>query len=384
MEDFNNDFILGEDEINNLFDDEYTGVGDKDTPDDNKETKQDDKETDTAEEVDVDNLFTEPSESVGSEDNQEKEDADSTKDNGTSPSNSIYSSIAKDLKEDGIFLDLDDETISSIQDAEGFYKAIEAQIQAKMDSRNKRIDDALNYDIEPSEIKKFENAISYLDSITEEAISDEGEEGEKLRKTLIYQDFINRGFSKERAKREMEKSFSAGTDIDDAKDALEGNKTYINSEYDKLVAEAKAEADKQAKERKDRAEALKKSIFEDKELFGELSVDKSTRQQIYDNIAKPVYKDPQTGEMLTAIQKYESENSVDFLKNLSIVYTLTDGFKNLDKLVKDRVNKEVRKGQRELEHVINNTSRHNDGSLRFTSGVSDKESRSSKFVDLAI
>ena len=51
-----------------------------------------------------------------------------------------------------------------------------------------------------------------------------------------------------------------------------------------------------------------------------------------------------------------------FLRNLALFH-ITDGFKNLDNLVKDRVKKEVRKGQRELEHVINNTSRHNDGSL---------------------
>ena len=118
--------------------------------------------------------------------------------------------------------------------------------------------------------------------------------------------------------------------------------------------------------------------------MGELELDKNTRQRIFDNISKPIYKDPKTGELLTAIQKYESENRVDFLRNLSIVYTLTDGFKNLDNLVKDRVKKEVRKGQRELEHVINSTSRHSDGSLRYTSGVSDKESRSTKVVDLAV
>lgn len=381
MGEFNSDLILGEDEINHLFDEEYTGVKEKETPDNTDDNTDEQK---TAEEIDVNNLFTESSESVGSEDNQEKEDADSIQDDGTSPSNSIYSSIAKDLKEDGVFLDLDDDTISSIKTSEDFYKAIEEQIQAKMDSRNKRIDDALNYDIEPSEIKKFENAIDYLDSITEDAISDEGDNGEKLRRTLIYQDFINRGFSKDRAKREMEKSFSAGTDIDDAKEALESNKEYINKEYDKLVAEAKAEVEKDTKKHKEEAESLRKTIFEEKELFGELVLDKATRQRIYDNISKPIYKNPDTGEMLTAIQKYESENRVDFLKNLSIIYTLTDGFKNLDNLVKDRVKKEVRKGQRELEHVINSTPRHSDGSLKFTSGVSDKESRSSKFIDLAI
>jgi hypothetical protein len=253
-----------------------------------------------------------------------------------------------------------------------------------MDERQKRIDDALNYDIEPSEIKKYENALNYLDSITEDAITDEGDEGEKLRKTLIYQDFINRGFSKDRARREMEKSFSAGTDVEDAKDALASNKEYINSEYDKLIKEAKAEVEEEKKERQAQAESLRKTIFEEKQLLGELELDKATRQRIYDNISKPIYKDPKTGEMLTAIQKYESENRVDFLRNLSIVYTLTDGFKNLDNLVKDRVKKEVRKGQRELEHTINNTARHLDGSLKYTSGVSDKESRSTKYVDLAI
>lgn len=377
MEEFNSDFILGEDEVASLFDEDFTGVKEDETPDNTQEQ-------DTTEEVNLDELFEDViPESVGSESNQEKEDTES-KDNGTSPSNSIYSSIAKDLKEDGIFLDLDDETIASISDSESFYKALETQIQAKMDARSKRIDDALNYEIEVSEIKKFENAINYLDSITEEAITDEGENGEKLRQSLIYQDFLNRGFSKERAKREMEKSFSAGTDIEDAKEALSSNKSYITDEYDKLIAEAKASAEKDAKEQKKQSENLRKSIFEEAKLLGELELDKGTRQKIYDNIMKPVYKHPESGEMLTAIQKYESENRVDFLKNLGIIYTLTDGFKNLDKLVKDKVRKEVRKGQRELEHLINNTSRNTDGSLKFTSGVSDKDSRSSGFVDLAI
>lgn len=377
MEEFNSDFILGEDEVASLFDEDFTGVKEDETPDNTQEQ-------DTTEEVNLDELFEDAiPESVGSESNQEKEDTES-KDNGTSPSNSIYSSIAKDLKEDGIFLDLDDETIASISDSESFYKALETQIQAKMDARSKRIDDALNYEIEVSEIKKFENAINYLDSITEEAITDEGENGEKLRQSLIYQDFLNRGFSKERAKREMEKSFSAGTDIEDAKEALSSNKSYITDEYDKLIAEAKASAEKDAKEQKKQSENLRKSIFEEAKLLGELELDKGTRQKIYDNIMKPVYKHPESGEMLTAIQKYEAENRVDFLKNLGIIYTLTDGFKNLDKLVKDKVRKEVRKGQRELEHLINNTSRNTDGSLKFTSGVSDKDSRSSGFVDLAI
>ena len=65
------------------------------------------------------------------------------------------------------------------------------------------------------------------------------------------------------------------------------------------------------------------------------------------------------------------ENRIDFLKNLGLLFTLTDGFKNLDGLVKGKVKREVKKSLKELEHVLNNTARSSDGNLRFVSGVED-------------
>ena len=123
--------------------------------------------------------------------------------------------------------------------------------------------------------------------------------------------------------------------------------------------------------RKKQAEDLKRSILEDTKIFGDLQVDKVTRRKIYDNISKPVYKDPETGELFTAIQRYEMENRTEFLKNIGLLFTLTDGFKNLDNLAKNKVRKEVKKGLRELEHTLNNTSRTSDGNLKFVSGVED-------------
>lgn len=367
------DNILGAEEIENLFvEDEDT----QDTPPANGEPPKKDEEPDkdkeeTTEVVDVDSLFTDTPESVGSgkENTEEKEDT-TPKGDGTSPKN-FYSSIAKALKEEGIFPDLDDEGLSKVKDPEDFRDLIDQQIKAGLDERQKRIDEALNAGVEPTEIRKYENTINFLDSIKEENISDEGDKGEKLRKDLIYQDFINRGYSKERAAREVQKSFNAGTDIDDAKEALKSNIDFFKDKYDELVNEAKSEAEQEEKERKEQAEKLKSSILNDKDVFGDLSIDKSTRQKIYDNIAKPVYKDPETGEYFTAIQKYEMENRTDFLKNIGLLFTLTDGFKNLDGLVKGKVKKEVRKGLRELEHTLNNTARTSDGNLKFVSGVDE-------------
>ena len=368
------DNILGADEIENLFvDDEET----QEAPPDNEETSEkedkDKNKEEATEVVDVDTLFTEEPESVGSgkEDNKEKEGTESDKEKGTSPKNNFYSSIAKALKEEGIFPDLDEETADKIKAPEDFAEAVEKQIQARFDERQKRIDEALNAGIEPSEIKRYENTLSYLNSLQDNAISDETDKGEKLRQQLIFQDFINRGYSKERAQREVQKSFNSGTDIEDAKEALASNKEFFQNEYDNLVKEAQEEEKREAQERKEQAEKLKKSILEDTKVFGDIQVDKATRQKVFDNISKPVYKDPETGELFTAVQKYEMENRTEFLKNVGLLFTLTDGFKNLDGLVKGKVRKEVKKGLRELEHTLNNTSRTSDGNLKFASGVED-------------
>ena len=367
------DNILGAEEIENLFveDEDTQGTPPANGEPPKKEEEPDKDKEETTEVVDVDNLFTDTPESVGSgkENTEEKEDT-TPKGDGTSPKN-FYSSIAKALKEEGIFPDLDDEGLSKVKDPEDFRDLIDQQIKAGLDERQKRIDEALNAGVEPTEIRKYENTINFLGSIKEENISDEGDKGEKLRKDLIYQDFINRGYSKERAAREVQKSFNAGTDIDDAKEALKSNIDFFKDKYDELVNEAKSEAEQEEKERKEQAEKLKSSILNDKDVFGDLSIDKSTRQKIYDNIAKPVYKDPETGEYFTAIQKYEMENRTDFLKNIGLLFTLTDGFKNLDGLVKGKVKKEVKKGLRELEHTLNNTARTSDGNLKFVSGVDE-------------
>ena len=372
------DNILGAEEIENLFvDDEVqdTSPEDEVTPDqeDGKEDKKNkEKDEETTEVIDVDNLFTDEPESVGSgKDNIKGKEDTSSREDSTSPQKTIYSSIAKALKEEGIFPDLDDEVLSKVKEPEDFRDLVEQQIKAGLEERQKRIDDALNYGIEPTEIKRYENTLNFLDSVKEENITDESDKGEELRKNLIFQDFINRGYSRERATREVQKSFNAGTDIEDAKEALKSNTEYFKGKYDDLIEDAKLEAQKEEENRKEQANKLKESILNEKNILGDLSIDKPTRQKIYDNISKPIYKDPETGEYYTAIQKYEKDNRVDFLKYLGLIFTLTDGFKSLDGLVKGKVKKEVKNGLRDLEHAINNTARNSDGNLKFVNGVDE-------------
>lgn len=382
------DLIMTGDEIDvkNLFSDDGGEEETQVTPPAPKEKE--DKEiekTTEEEEINPDDLFDNP-ESVGSgKDNQEEEeDTQSEKDKGTSPKTNFYSSIASALKEEGIFPDLDDDTLNGIKTPEDFAEAVEKTVQARLDERQKRIDAALQADVEPDEVRRYEQTLANLDAIKEEYITDETEKGERLRKNLIYQDFRNRGYSEARAKREVEKSFNAGTDIEDAKEALESNREYFSTQYQDLIKEAQEEAKEEQRKIKEEAAQLKKSMLEDKEVFTGITLDKTTRQKAFENITKPVFK-TEDGEYLTAIQKYEMDNPVEFRKYLSVLFTMTDGFKNIDGLVKGKVKKEVKQSLRELEHKLSSTARNSSGNPRYVGGVEeDTESYIGKGWDLDV
>lgn len=360
MEELDLDNILSGDEIATLFEEPP-----KKEP--KEEPKEEKKEQTT--DFDEDNPFgTSQKESVGSEDEdiQGKGDTDD-KGISSSPKNkNFYSSITDALVVDGIFPDLDKETIQNVKTPEDFQKIIEEQINARFTEKEKRINEALNNKVEPSVVQQYESTIDYLNNINDDSLSAEDEEGENLRRQLIYNDYLNRGFSKTRAEKMVNDAIENGTDIDDAKDALQGVKDFYNNKYKEILDSAKKNEEKLAEERVKQSENLKKSIMEDKNLYGDVDIDKATRAKIYDFITKPVHKDS-NGNYMTALQKYQSENTIEAMKNFAICYTLTNGFKDWSKLGSKQAKKEVKKGLANLEKVINSTSRNNDGSLGFVS-----------------
>ena len=360
MEELDLDNILSGDEIATLFEEPP-----KKEP---KEEPKEEKKEETTD-FDEDNPFgISQKESVGSEDEdiQGKGDTDNNGVSSSPKNKNFYSSITDALVVDGIFPDLDKETIQNVKTPEDFQKIIEEQINARFTEKEKRINEALNNKVEPSVVQQYESTIDYLNNINDDSLSAEDEEGENLRRQLIYNDYLNRGFSKTRAEKMVNDAIENGTDIDDAKDALQGVKDFYNNKYKEILDSAKENEEKLAEERTKQSENLKKSIMEDKNLYGDVDVDKATRTKIYDFITKPVHKDS-NGNYMTALQKYQSENTIEAMKNFAICYTLTNGFKDWSKLGSKQAKKEVKKGLANLEKVINSTSRNNDGSLGFVS-----------------
>lgn len=383
------DNILGEQEIETLFVDpedaeekKESHLSEESEDPDNGIQKENNK---TTEVIDPETLFEgEEPESVGSGNKAEgKEDTVPEKESdGTSPNN-FYSSIANALAVDGIFPNLDADTVKKAVDAETFSNLIEAEINARFTEKQQRISQALENGVEPTDIRKYENTLNYINTITDAALAEESEKGEQLRYNLIYQDFLNKGMTPEKAKKFTDRTINAGTDVEDAKEALLSNKEYFTGAYNRLLQEAQMQADEEKAERAEQAKQLQQSIMKDKQLFGDMEISADLRKKAFDAISKPVYKDPETGQYLTAIQKYESEHRADFLKYAGLMYTLTNGFKDFDSFAKGKVKKEMKKGLRELEQTLNNTRRSGDGSLRMvTNQREDPESFISKGMKL--
>lgn len=325
----------------------------------NEENIEESTDEDTS--IDPENIFTEDinPETVGKEDSNEEihQDSGSTPPKSESPSN--ISSILTALKDDGILPDVDVKLIQSAETPEDFANVIEAQVNARLEESERRIKEALEVGVKPDELIEYERTINYLNNLTEETIMEEGEDASNIRKSLIYQDYLNRGFSAERATREIEKSIAAGTELEDAKTALESNKEFFTKQYETTITSRK-ELDKKAKEeQKKLKDSFTKFVVETEEPFEGLKLNPKIRKDILNNATKPVEKDAD-GTYYTPLQKYIKDNPNEAQYYMSMFYTLTDGFKNLDKLVKGKINKSTNKVVSNIEKVLNTSSSFSD------------------------
>lgn len=296
----------------------------------------------------------------------------SNKETGANPSETsegspnLSSSIALSLVDEGLLQTLDNDRIKGITNAEELIEAFREDLHNQLDERQKRIDNALNYGVEPTRIQQYEQWITTLDGITDEIISAETEAGENYRKSLIMQNFINKGFQEDEAREMVERSVESGKDVDDAKKALESCKKFFRSAYDKEISDAKKQYDKRVEDQRKQMNKIENAIMNDDEFYDQFEINKTTRKKIFDSVAKPTFDD--NGQKITALQKYMKDNPVDSYKILGTLFVLTEGFTKFDNIMKGKVKKEVRKSMQNLERVLNQT-KVTDGSFNYQSGI---------------
>jgi hypothetical protein len=351
---------------------EMLGLGEEVVNDDTVEEPENPENNETKDEPNPDENVVENeeetpnSESVDNEDLQEQKKNTGSKETSGSPS---QSSIALAFKEAGVLQTLDDETLKTIDSDEALAEAFEKEVQNRLDEHQRRIDEALKYQVPISDIQTYENNIRILNGVTDEQIEGEDAQAENIRKNLIYQNYINKGFTEEEALETVNRSVESMNDVKDAKKALQSCKDYYIKAYDDAKNRAKEAYEAQQQQVKENAKKLKESILNDDEFFTPLEINKASRQKIYDAVARPVEVD-KDGKQFTAFQKYIKDNPIDFYKKAGMFFVLTDGFTNIGALIDKPVKAKAKKTTEKLVSVLNNTSRAADGSLKLQSGVS--------------
>jgi hypothetical protein len=383
MEGIGLDSMLGAEEVEKLFGEQATSEtenveGEKageETPADKGNSEQE-----QAAEVDFSDLLgNNQPESVGSEETTEgnRGAPESENDQGT-PTNNLFSSIAKALRDEGVFPDLSDDTLNGISDAESLRKMFDDQISKTLDERQQRLENAMNSGATSKELNAYQNALNIMQNLesrdTQNLLTQEGDEGDDLRKRLIYQDYVNRGFKHEKAVKMLQKILDDGTEIEEAKEAYESCKEFYKSQIDDFQKEMESRKAETRKQEEKQYASLKKHILDTESFYGGVKVDKGIRQKAYDAITKPVYKDNE-GNYMTALQKYQRENPMEFMENVAMLYSLTDGFKSVDRLAKGKVKEGLKKGFAELESVLQNTRRNSDGTLNLANTPPDDSER---------
>jgi hypothetical protein len=264
----------------------------------------------------------------------------------------FYTSVALSLKADNIFT-LDESELNEVKDADALATVFKKQLDSLLTEQQKRVTDALNYGVPVEEVKQFENVISYLEGMDNESIKAETPEGDQLRGNLIYQDYINKGFSPERANKEVQKSLDAGTDVEDALEALTENKKFYKGQYDNILQQGKQSHEKILAEQKKRSKELEDKFLKTEEPIKGVKLTENERNKLYQQYTKFIDKD-ENGRPLNAIQKYAKENPIDYNYNVNVLFNLTNGFKDLGNVINKEVNKKTKSALSNLEKVIKN------------------------------
>ena len=244
----------------------------------------------------------------------------------------FFSSLVQALKEGGILEDVNDNEIKSQED---FFNVIEESVKARefsdLTDTQKEYLEALRSGIPHEEISEYQRNIDAYNSITDDAIEEETEDGSDLRRTIIMNNFVSKGINEAKAKKLTDKIFDSGEDVDEAKEALGELKNAEKAQF---------EADKQArinqkklqeKAEKDAQDKLNKIVKETTEIIPGMKIPNPLKQTIIKGLTQPVaYTEDK--RPLDIISKYLHDNPIDGRFKLAYLLTITDGMKKMNVL----------------------------------------------------
>lgn len=276
------------------------------------------------EKPDGEDLEIKPTEEKEKENN--KTDEDKSKSPSSEDDSSTFSVFANVLKEEGVF-NLPDEDLANIKTAKDLADAVKREIEeskfSNLTESQKRYLEAVEAGVPLKDFEVLEKQISSLETLKNTELDSEGKIQERF--DLIAYDFISKGFSEERAVELANRSVKLGTDVEDAKEALDNLIRVKAEEYKKIVSERKEES-------KISLEKIKETIDSKESILKDIKITPKQKEALYDLLTLKVDTDEQ-GRPLNEFNKWRRDNGLEAEIILGTIYQMTNKFQNLGKMM---------------------------------------------------
>lgn len=271
----------------------------------------------------------------GDDDQEQKEDNSDTSASGRSPSEEGSSSSETDpdtirgfvsaLREEGVI------TSDKIKDEDGNereIKSAEDLVKLKEQELEDRVKEKISeYDEDVQDVIKAKQQGVTLDQLEEYKRSKTNEifyqniDPEKVKdnveaqRSLVENDFIRRGYSKEKAQKFREDLENNERLQEESLDALNGLREAEEQEQEKLKKEAKEKEEKEKQQRREQLENFKEKVNKSDELLPGVPITKNERKKILEAAERPVEHD-ENGNPVNLVQKYQRRDPIEFQRKL--------------------------------------------------------------------
>jgi hypothetical protein len=292
-----------------------------------------------------DNTESENSEIVGSSQPSEPEEV------GTeTPANSddnVFKSLTDFLGERGLFTFTEDD-VKNIKDEDTFAEFMQAQIKASeyADLTDSQITmlEAIREGVSEDVVLRHLQANQAYNELTDEVVKSNAD----IRKDLIIQGYLAKGFNQEFAEKKYKIALESGDDVEEAIVFRNDLKKIQDDLYAEEIAIAQKAKEDEAKSVKQRLTDLKDSVYNTDKFMGTFPTTKGLKEKVYNLMTKPVAYTPE-GHPVNAIMKAQLENPVEFQTAVSYLFELTNGFKDLSKLERKAVSQVTKTFKTKLE-----------------------------------
>ena len=341
--------LFGDDDDNEVIEENQEAEDENEDEESKKKKKKEPTFIDNVSELDWDD----------DDENDEVDDSnqedDSNNDEQSEDEEGAYSDLLKYLQ-DGAIPEITDEQIKSCNSGEDLSEIIQSVVEQRLDEETKAIRDAYRAHQDPNGLNTIKNTIAYLDNITDEYLEDEDDKGAaELRKNIIIDYYMKKGSTKEEALDEYSEIYDAGKEIEKAKKLLPKVKDEYSKQYKSIQDNINRTIEEEKQKQEEEIKNFKKAILEEKTAFGDLDINKETKNKIFDYATKPTHKDPKDPKKFyTELDWQIMQNPIEWKKMMALVGVITDNGKNLNNIAKVLANKEVKKEYKNIASKLKN------------------------------